>query len=73
MGSFVNLADPHFGQPGNTDVLLGVDIIVLETEYGWVLAGEVDSSVTARHTAKSSFQTSSLHSKCPVSPYSQHF
>lgn len=59
--SDVDLADPHFGQPGKIDVLLGVDIfaqvlrdgrrtgpsgspVAFETEFGWVLAGEVDSS-----------------------------
>ena len=60
--SDVDLADPHFGQPGKVDILLGVDIFVqvlqdgrrngppgmpvaLETCFGWVLAGEVSSTV----------------------------
>ena len=55
----VDLADPHFGQPGKIDILLGVDIftwmlqdgqwwtgspVAFETQFGWVLAGEVTKS-----------------------------
>lgn len=64
--SDVDLADPHFGQPGKIDILLGVDIFVqvmrdgrrtgppgspvaFETQFGWVLAGEVDSVARENH------------------------
>jgi len=69
----IDLADPHFGQPGRIDVLLGVDIFVqvlcqgrhtgppgspvaFETEFGWVLAGEINSSIHKNHI--------SLHHVC---------
>ena len=59
----VKLADPHFGQPGRIDILLGVDVfaqtlrdgrrtgppgspIAMETDFGWVLAGGIDTSAT---------------------------
>ena len=66
--SNIELADPHFGQPGKIDILLGVDIFVqvlrngrragppgspaaFETEFGWVLAGEINPSVPCNHIA----------------------
>ena len=72
--SGIDLAVPHFGQPGKIDVLLGVDIFVqvlrtgrrtgppgspvsFETEFGWVLAGEINNTsshnghVTSHHVS----------------------
>ena len=58
------LADPDFGCPGRINILLGVDVVVetlgrrieppgspiaFETDFGWVLAGQLDSCTPDHH------------------------
>lgn len=72
----LTLADPSFGQPGQIDLLLGVDNVLLhgrrsgppgapvalETEFGWVLSGSTEYSASANQVNLhvTSFHTSTL-------------